>query len=429
MKSNVLPWIQKGSWTILDQGLFAGSNFILNILLARWLLPAEYGAFVVAFTVFMFVGIVHTGLITEPMLVFGPSRYQNRLTQYLQVLLRGHGGLTILAAIGLGITSLCFFLRGSNSLAGAFLVLSLSQFFILFLLLVRRGCYIELKPKLAATGGILYALCMLPGTYLLYVNERLSPLTALGLMALSSLVAGGWILFRLRVNPFVQPKFSLTQETRQIHWDYGKWASATGAVEWIPSHIAFLLLPVWASLEASAALKALLNFLMPLVNVYGALAMLLVPVLVRARDGGTFKTTISFCLAVAILGSGTYWILLGTFGTTLTSWLYDGLYTEYAHLLWLVGAIPMLSGVSLVLRTALRALERPNLVFWTYLGSSCVAITVSIVLIYLYGIPGALIGFFVQMTIEIVVMIYFLTSKQCIEVSASVNKMRAEMTV
>ena len=35
---------------LADQALFAGSNFILNIVLARWLSPNDYGAFGVAFS-------------------------------------------------------------------------------------------------------------------------------------------------------------------------------------------------------------------------------------------------------------------------------------------------------------------------------------------------------------------------------------------
>ena len=40
-----MPWVGKGSLAVLDQGLFAGSNFMLNVLLARWLAPADFGAF------------------------------------------------------------------------------------------------------------------------------------------------------------------------------------------------------------------------------------------------------------------------------------------------------------------------------------------------------------------------------------------------
>ena len=49
----VLKWLHKGGFAVLDQGLFAGSNFLASILLARWLPAAEYGAFVVAYSIFL----------------------------------------------------------------------------------------------------------------------------------------------------------------------------------------------------------------------------------------------------------------------------------------------------------------------------------------------------------------------------------------
>src|SRR6202030_792544 len=36
-------WINKGGLALLDQGLISGSNFILSMLLARWLTPESYG--------------------------------------------------------------------------------------------------------------------------------------------------------------------------------------------------------------------------------------------------------------------------------------------------------------------------------------------------------------------------------------------------
>jgi hypothetical protein len=40
-------WAKKAGLAVLDQGLFTGSHFIINVLLARWLEPAQYGAFAV----------------------------------------------------------------------------------------------------------------------------------------------------------------------------------------------------------------------------------------------------------------------------------------------------------------------------------------------------------------------------------------------
>ena len=68
-------WTTRGFWAIVDQALFAVSNLIINVLLARWLSPREYGAFVTAYVVLILVSVAHAGLLIEPMMVLGPSRF------------------------------------------------------------------------------------------------------------------------------------------------------------------------------------------------------------------------------------------------------------------------------------------------------------------------------------------------------------------
>ena len=40
MWGNLIAWVTKGGLAIVDQGLMTGSNFVMGIVLARWL-PAE----------------------------------------------------------------------------------------------------------------------------------------------------------------------------------------------------------------------------------------------------------------------------------------------------------------------------------------------------------------------------------------------------
>ena len=53
-------WTTRGFWAIVDQALFALSNLLINVLLARWLSPREYGAFVTAYVVLVLVSVAHT---------------------------------------------------------------------------------------------------------------------------------------------------------------------------------------------------------------------------------------------------------------------------------------------------------------------------------------------------------------------------------
>jgi O-antigen/teichoic acid export membrane protein len=65
--SQLKTWAKKGSLAVLDQALFSGANFLVNILLARWLPPEEYGAFAVALSIYYLLLGFHTAVITEPM--------------------------------------------------------------------------------------------------------------------------------------------------------------------------------------------------------------------------------------------------------------------------------------------------------------------------------------------------------------------------
>src|SRR5690606_2918205 len=90
MGGRVADLAGKASWAAFDQALFAGSNFILNLLLVRWLEPGEYGAFSLVYAVFLLAGTAHSALLTEPMLVFGPGRHASGIFSYLGTVVRLH---------------------------------------------------------------------------------------------------------------------------------------------------------------------------------------------------------------------------------------------------------------------------------------------------------------------------------------------------
>ena len=403
-----MPWFKKGTWSVLEQGLFAGSNFLLNILLVRWLAPDVYGAFTVAFTVFLLLGTLHTGLLTEPMLVFGAGKFAERFPAYLRTLLKDHLYLTLLFAVGLAVTAGVWWGLGNTLLGLTFGMLAVAQGFMLFIWLIRRACYAKLQPAWAAAGGACYFVLLLGGLLLLQQWEALSLETGLLLLAVAGAGAGLLIWQGLRKPKGTPPDAAFVQDVRHTHWRYGKWAATTGALQWVPGHLAFLVLPIWAGLEAGGALKALLVMVMPVAHIYGALSVLTVPMLVKARAQRGFGGLVLGLTALITLGTCLYWALLAWWGPELMHWLYAGQFGEYAALLWLVGALPVLSGIEALLGAALRALERPNEIFWAHLGATCFALTLGLWLIAVYGVWGALIGFLVQMALELLVMTYFL---------------------
>ena len=219
-----LPWLAKGLLAVADQGVFAVSNFLLNVLLARWLAPADYGAFALAYSVFLFLLIVHNALVTAPMLVFGAGKYRERFPEYLGILLRGHFALMLLGSAMLVMTAFLLGNRYSIVVERAFLALSVAAPFILLLWLLRRAFYARLDPRLAAASGGIYLIVLVAGTVALRSVRLLSPSTGFLNMGLASLITSLLLLFRLR--PTLTTDASTIRAVATDHWAYGKWVAA-----------------------------------------------------------------------------------------------------------------------------------------------------------------------------------------------------------
>src|SRR6267154_1624911 len=96
----------KGALAILDQGLVSGSNFVIGIFLARWLTAKEYGAYAVAFGIFLLVANLYQSWVIEPMAVFGPSTHRGSLRAYLKSLIWIYVGTISLIVVCLCLSAL-----------------------------------------------------------------------------------------------------------------------------------------------------------------------------------------------------------------------------------------------------------------------------------------------------------------------------------
>jgi O-antigen/teichoic acid export membrane protein len=386
-------WAGKAFWAVLDQGLFATSNFALGILLARWLSPEQFGSFAVAHSVFLLAGTLHAGLFSEPMLVFGSARHATRFHAYLDILLHAHWRLTGLGSVLLAGAALIFWFLASLPLAGAFLGAAVAGPFILFGWLVRRACYSCLQPQWAAAGGTFYLVLVLTGSYVLRHMEVLSAFTALAVLGGAGLISGQWILGRLRhaTSSQVTAGPSRTEVFRD-HWSYGRWAVASSGLSWIPGNIYSILLPAFAGLEAAGALKALLNLVMPIMHANSALSTLLIPALAAVRERPDFNRLVRRGLTAFAAGSLAYWFVLTAFREPIIALLYGGRYGNTTSLVPLVALLPLSGACMAVLGSALRVLERPQHVFWAYVISVVATLTIGVPLTAGWGLTGAAAG-------------------------------------
>jgi O-antigen/teichoic acid export membrane protein len=390
-----------------------GSNFVLNILLARWLTPYEYGAFSLAFAAFLIVLSIYTATFLEPMLVFGAGKYKEQLPEYLGALVYGHLVFATLGSLALVATALGFALWGSGSLFAVFLSVALVEPFILLQWLMRRACYIRSEPRLAASGGVWYMVLMLAGAYVVYSYLWISTATALSVMGISSLAVSLWLAARLRVR-LPSLRSGLIRETLKSHWEYGRWSVLNKELCWLPNKSYYLLLPLWAGLEANGAFKALMNLIMPMQQCVTSLTVLLLPFLVRAREQPKkFGSHVRLSLILLVLGSALYWLFIGIFHDQVVSlaYGYGGPYAEYANLLWILGLLPVAVAANEVFAQSLRALERPDALFRAYVLYVLIGGPLVVGFMYAWGIVGAVVGTVVSRVIAaaLAAMVLWLT--------------------
>ena len=387
-------WAGKAFWAVLDQGLFAISSFILGVLLARWLAAEQFGSFALAQSVVLLVGTLYTGLIIEPMLVFGSARHTAHFAAYLDILLLIHRRLSGLAIVLCALLGTVFWFSGLGAVSGALYGVAVAAPCVTFGWLARRACYVRLQPQWAAMGGILNMVATLAGAYLLWRASLLSAFSALMLLGLAGFLSGCSILPRLQQTTTSAgtgaPSYD---DVVRDHWRYGRWALASSGLSWIPSNSYYIFLPAFAGLSAAGELRAVSNVIMPILLLNDAIGTLLLPAFSRAAQATKpFKRLLALSLTAFTGSALLYGALLTAFRLPILNYLYGPAYSHTGAVVPILALVPVSVGFSAVFAAALRALEHPQYVFWAYVASTVSTVSLGLWFTARWGLVGATVG-------------------------------------
>lgn len=412
LKTSILLWVRKASSAVLDQGIVSGSNFCLNILLARWLATSQYGAFALAYSIVLFLAGFHNALILEPMSVLGVSKYGDRIKKYEGTLLWTHAGFSILLLLIFICVWICMPIFGWNAdLVDAVKGLGIAVPFILLLWLLRRICYLEFKPKYALTGGICYAALLFTSIISLRFLGFLSPLFSFIAIAVSSSFSSLILFGMLRpdMKGLASRAFGLKSIARP-HWKYGKWVIAAVLGYWISGNAYYFIANTFLGLEKLGVLRALQNFALPVHQIFAALGMLLLPrTSARFAREGLPRLRIDINKVTIIFASlATFFFLIVTFlRDPLTSLLYGAKYESYTSLIPLVMLPIILAAVTNGLSMGLRAMQSTKDIFMAYSVSSLATLSIGIAVSYFLGLLGLVIGLAISTLATSIASSYF----------------------
>jgi O-antigen/teichoic acid export membrane protein len=405
--SHLKSWVVKCSTAILDHGLISASNFLLGIVLARYLGSEQYGAYALAFSTFVLLSLIHSALAMEPMSVFAPSIYRKTVREYLGLLLWVQIAATVIIVALAGGVGVAFRLLGQHShLISALAGIAIASPCVLIFWFARRAFYLQFRPGQALIGSIAYSALLTFGIWALAVGHLLSPFAAFLVMGVAALLTSLLLLVRLRpaVSRKAIDEALSVKEVFARHWEYGRWACASVLFIWIPWNGFYSVVAHFSGLAESGALKALLNLAMPMTQTFAAFSLLFISQAARLgheKGWEAVKIQAWRISGLFVLGSSSYWILVCLFRTQLIKLMYAGHYQGIAPLVPLVAVASILSGAAMGPTIAIRAMRSPASVAAIYFGSSLVCVLVGIPACQAWGIRGAVVAILLSSIVSV----------------------------
>ena len=273
-------WGVKGGIAILDQGWFSGSNFVLNILMARWFSPIQYGAFAIGFSLYLFLSGFHNALILEPISVFGTSKYAGQLEKYLasqlvlHFLLTGVFGL-LLVLIGYVLSYLDLI---GNLVFQVLIGVGLSFPFLQLIWLVRRIFYIMQRPFGSLQSTFVYSVFVFFFAYLLYWSpERNNMFWWFGIMGGASLMGSLSVSFQSRLSLHHLEAMKGWKLYISEQWLFGRWIVLATILYSIGAQIQVFMSASILGLDAAGSFRAMQNFILPMFQILAAFSTLAMP--------------------------------------------------------------------------------------------------------------------------------------------------------
>jgi O-antigen/teichoic acid export membrane protein len=397
------------AWSLADQGVYSGSNFVLGFVCVRLLPVQDYGIFSVAFSLSLFFAGFYNSLLLEPMCVKAPAQSVISGPHYLRVMEYQH----LLGSFALLLLTLPLILPAAHLRAGLAEALACSLWFtpaMLYQWLMRRACYVWGTARLAAASSLLYAAALgavFAALYSLGVRGYAAPLAA---MAAASL-AGGLYVRRILI-PAPPSSGSLRGDSRLIwrgHWAYSRWVLPAALLYWVAEAAfpAFLLLGQGS--PASALYRAADTLFLPLSQAIAAFCLFYLPRLARGGAPRPERVRRFSAVSASVVAlSGLVYLGLAIL---LAPWLVRVLFANPFYdaviplIPWLGLAAIQRAVCDLSLSTPLRACGQPRLVFFPVLAGAVVTAAGCAALIPRMGAGGAVAVRAVSATAQAIVLL------------------------
>lgn len=390
---------------VADFGAVALGNFVFNVVLARNLGAATYGAFALAFAVHVGFSFLHSAFVTEPLLVLMKRQFTGREDEYLSEVLVLNNVLW--CVVGALLCAVACLPAVSPAVRPALIGAGVSTPFLLLYQLLRRVCYARHAVGRATLGGLAYSVLLLAGTWWLAATHRVTIVNGFALLSSVSLVVSmaWWKTAAASRSP---RRGGVRREVVLAHWSYARFSLVGIVTAWAQLHCWYLVLPQFdpaAGTIASGRLRAVMNLTQPMILLNAALAVWSMPRFADAlsRDPGhTPWATVRALAAIA----GLFAVVLVGLGPRLLRGLYGDAGGVTLDVVLLLALVPLFHALFAVTRSFALARANPALPMRASMLGAVAALLVGLPLCAQTPLRGAAAGMLAGSTVQALWLIW-----------------------
>ncbi|MBI4568307.1 MAG: hypothetical protein HY719_07905 [Planctomycetes bacterium] len=399
------PTARKGMLSLLSQGFLSLANLAPSLLLLRLAPRDESGAYVTALALVLALTELQGPLITGPMGIFAPPLGEAEARPYLSRIVVASAGLALLTVVvGEGLLGTLWLLGLVGTPAATVFAAAIAAgAFSQLRDMARRALFSRLKVAEAVAGDLAFALIQGGGAALLWAafggswnpadDDAEGALTAtrvLTLTVVAAAAATGLDLFALR-GLLGRPRGGW-RETARRHWGFGKWSLfAAFLAQGYSTALIWVTAALWGNGETPALDGPKI--------VVGPAVLLLVAWanVINSRGAQVYhERGRAAALRLVVVGAVPILALFVAFSATLVlfgPWIAGVVYewrdqraTE-VFIWW--GPILLCMVVSTLFSCFLNVCHRPQVTFWSKLGTAPMVAAGTLLLIPAMGSTGA----------------------------------------
>jgi O-antigen/teichoic acid export membrane protein len=380
-------------WALTDQAIVSATSFLTNLILVRFMGLREFGVFTLAWMSVQFVNSLQSALIVAPMMSIGPKQDEKDRPSYFGAVVVQELALVsscfVFVFVALKVSSIFFPQLGLQPLA---LPLAVSAFAYQLQDFLRRYFFTTRESRRALADDALSYLTQLPLLFLLHRMGRLDSVTALWVMAGTSLL--GLLPAGLWVEPLEFNREWIGAVVRR-HWKIARWLGLSALLQWTSGNLFVIAAPVYYGAAAAGALRASQN-LMGVTHIWYLGLNNVVPAETsrRLRQGGV-PSMLAYTRSVLLRWGGLTLLFALVMAAAPGLWLgliYGPAMAHYGYILRLYALFYVVMFAACPLSAGLQALEFTQPIFWSYLAMTAFSVVFAAPAAKWLGLNGAMLG-------------------------------------